>query len=57
MRKIIGLMAVASLAFSLAAFAGDKLSTQELLDNLKNADASKRAKAADELGDRGEKLG
>jgi HEAT repeat protein len=57
MRKIIGIMAVASLAFSLAALAGDKLSTQELLDNLKNSDASKRVKAANELGDRGEKLG
>ncbi|MCI0614370.1 HEAT repeat domain-containing protein [bacterium] len=57
MRKIIEIMAVASLAFSLAAFAGDKLSTQELLDNLKHADASKRANAAEELGARGEKLG
>jgi HEAT repeat protein len=49
-------MAVASMAFSVAVFAGDKLSTQELLDNLKNSDAGKRAKAANELGDRGEKL-
>src|SRR5262245_52281456 len=57
MRKILGIMAVASLVFSLAAFAGDKLSTQELLDNLKSADTGKRVKAAEELGDRGEKLG
>jgi HEAT repeat protein len=57
MRKILGLMAVASLVFSLAAFAGDKLSTQELLDNLKSPDTGKRVKAAEELGDRGEKLG
>ena len=57
MRKILGIMAVASLAFSLAAFAGDKLSTQELLDNLKNPDAWQERKAAEEFGDRGEKLG
>jgi HEAT repeat protein len=38
-------------------FAGDKLSTQELLDTLKSSDAGKREKAAKELGDRGEKLG
>jgi HEAT repeat protein len=57
MRKITVIMAVASLVFSLAAFAGDKLSTQELLDNLKSADTGKRANAAEELGERGEKLG
>lgn len=38
-------------------FAGDKLSTQELLDGLKSQDASRREKAAKELGDRGEALG
>jgi HEAT repeat protein len=57
MRKTIVIMAVASFVFSLAAFAGDKLSTQELLDNLKSQDKGKRADAAEELGDRGEKLG
>lgn len=57
MRKILGIMTVASIAFALAAFAGEKLSTQELLDNLKSSDATKREKAAKELGDRGEKLG
>ncbi|HEY7160225.1 MAG TPA: HEAT repeat domain-containing protein, partial [Acidobacteriota bacterium] len=58
MRKIIiVIMAVAGVVFSLAAFAGDKLSTQELLDNLKSQDKGKRAEAAEELGDRGEKLG
>ncbi len=57
MRKILGIMTVASIGFALAAFAGEKLSTQELLDNLKSSDATKREKAAKELGDRGEKLG
>ncbi len=57
MRKIIEIMAVASLTFSLAAFAGEKLSTQQLLDNLNSPDANKREEAAEELGDRGEKLG
>lgn len=38
-------------------FAKGKLSTQELLDNLKSQDASTREKAAKELGDRGEALG
>jgi HEAT repeat protein len=57
MRKITVIMTVASLVFSLAAFAGDKLSTQELLDNLKSPDTGKRANAAEELGERGEKLG
>jgi HEAT repeat protein len=37
--------------------AKDKLSTQQLLDDLKSPDAGKRAKAAEELGDRGEALG
>ena len=37
--------------------AADKLSTEELLQNLKSSDAGVREKAAKELGDRGEKLG
>ena len=35
----------------------EKLSTEELIRDLGDADAMKRAQAADELGDRGEKLG
>lgn len=37
--------------------AAEKLSTEALLQNLKNSDAGVREKAAKELGDRGEKLG
>src|SRR5262245_4693003 len=37
------------------AMAKDKLSLQELLNNLKSQDANTRASAATELGDRGEK--
>jgi HEAT repeat protein len=56
MRKIFGIMIVTSLAFSLPVFA-DKLSTQQLIEGLKDSDAGKRAKSAKELGNREEKLG
>src|ERR1051325_5130897 len=45
------------LLFPSLLFAAEKLSTDQLLNDLKNSDAGVREKAAKELGDRGEKLG
>jgi FOG: HEAT repeat len=47
----------ALLLFPSLLFAAEKLSTDQLLNDLKNSDAGVREKAAKELGDRGEKLG
>ena len=51
------LLVLFSFAFAVAAFAADKLSTEELIQNLKAQDPKVRAEAGKELGDRGEKLG
>lgn len=57
MKKGLYLLVVFCFFLPLVAQAADKLSTQDLLDNLKSQDAGKRADAAKELGERGEKLG
>jgi HEAT repeat protein len=51
------LLVLFSFAFAVAAFAAEKLSTEELIQNLKAQDPKVRADAGKELGDRGEKLG
>jgi HEAT repeat protein len=56
MTKIIRIILVFAF-FTPWLHAADKLSTEELIQNLKSPDAQTRMKAADELGDRGEKLG
>jgi len=53
MRKVF----FALLLFPTILFAAEKLSTDQLLQNLKSSDAKTRESAARELGDRGEKLG
>ncbi len=46
-----------ALIYSLSLHSEEKLSTEELINNLKDDEAKVRIKAAKELGDRGEKLG
>ena len=49
--------ALVTILVALPLWAGEKLSTEELIRNLKSSDSRTRIEAADELGDRGEKLG
>jgi HEAT repeat protein len=51
------LVVLFSFLFALTTFAAEKLSTEELLINLKAPDAKAREKAAIEIGERHEKLG
>ena len=51
------LLVLFSFAFALSATAAEKLSTDELIQNLKAQDPKVREEAAKEVGDRGEKLG
>ena len=56
MKRIQGLILLLFMSAS-SLMAAEKLSTEELLQDLKNSDAGVREKAAKELGERGEKLG
>src|SRR5258705_8214306 len=51
------LLVLFSFALALSAIAAEKLSTDELIQNLKAQDPKVREEAAKEVGDRGEKLG
>ncbi len=51
------IIVVLSFVFALPSFAAEKLSTDELIQNLKAQDPKVREEAAKEVGDRGEKLG
>jgi HEAT repeats len=51
------LLVLFSFALAFTAFAAEKLSTEELIQNLKATNPKVREEAAKEVGDRGEKLG